>query len=246
MSPGGTASYPSSVLMNCIPAIVAKVKNIYLTTPALNQSVNPAIIYAAKKCGVKEIYKIGGAQVIAALAFGTKQIKKVYKIVGPGNAFVATAKKEVFGEVGIDMIAGPSEVTVLADKFSEPAWVADLIAQAEHDIFSQSILISNDIKLIKKVNKEIFKQLKKLLRRNIILKSISNYGLSIYCSKMNSIYKIINQIAPEHLELFIKNPRKIASNIINAGSIFLGKYSPEAMGDYLAGPNQCPTHIRIS
>ena len=236
--PGGTASYPSSVLMNCIPAIVAKVKNIYLTTPALNQSVNPAIIYAAKKCGVKEIYKIGGAQAIAALAFGTKQIKKVYKIVGPGNAFVATAKKEVFGEVGIDMIAGPSEVTVLADKFSEPAWVAaDLIAQAEHDIFSQSILISNDIKLIKKVNKEIFKQLKKLPRRNIILKSISNYGLSIYCSKMNSIYKIINQIAPEHLELFIKNPEKIASNIINAGSIFLGKYSPEAMGDYLAGPN---------
>ena len=208
--PGGTASYPSSVLMNCIPAIVAKVKNIYLTTPALNQSVNPAIIYAAKKCGVKEIYKIGGAQAIAALAFGTKQIKKVYKIVGPGNAFVATAKKEVFGEVGIDMIAGPSEVTVLADKFSEPAWVAaDLIAQAEHDIFSQSILISNDIKLIKKVNKEIFKQLKKLPRRNIILKSISNYGLSIYCSKMNSIYKIINQIAPEHLELFIKNRRKL-------------------------------------
>ena len=236
--PGGTASYPSSVLMNCIPAIVAKVKNIYLTTPALSQSVNPAIIYAAKKCGVKEIYKIGGAQAIAALAFGTKQIKKVYKIVGPGNAFVATAKKEVFGEVGIDMIAGPSEVTVLADKFSEPAWVAaDLIAQAEHDILSQSILISNDIKLIKKVNEEIFKQLKKLPRKNIILKSISNHGLSIYCSKMNSIYKIINQIAPEHLELFIKNPEKIASKISNAGSIFLGKYSPEAMGDYLAGPN---------
>ena len=151
--PGGTASYPSTVLMNCIPALVAGVKNIYLTTPALGVSVNPAIIYAAKKCGVKEIYKAGGAHSIAALTFGTKIFKKVDKIVGPGNAFVAAAKKEVFGEVGIDMVAGPSEVSIVADKDSNPEWIAsDLIAQAEHDSFSQSILITNSKELIKSVN----------------------------------------------------------------------------------------------
>ena len=154
--PGGTASYPSTVLMNCIPALVAGVKDIYLTTPALGTKVNPAIIYAAKKCNVKEIYKIGGAQSIAALSYGTKTFKKVNKIVGPGNAFVALAKKEVFGEVGIDMIAGPSEVSIVADKNSNPEWVAaDLIAQAEHDIFAQSILITNNKDLIKLVNSRI-------------------------------------------------------------------------------------------
>ncbi len=149
--PGGTASYPSTVLMNCIPAIVAGVKNIYLTTPALGTSVNPAVIYAAKKCGVREIYKTGGAQSIAALTYGTKTFKKVNKIVGPGNAFVASAKKEVYGDVGIDMVAGPSEVSIIADKNSNPSWIAsDLIAQAEHDVFAQSILITNSKDLIKK------------------------------------------------------------------------------------------------
>ena len=158
--PGGTASYPSTVLMNCIPAIVAGVKNIYLTTPSLGSKINPAVIYAAKKCGVKKIYKTGGAQSIAALAYGTKTFQKVDKIVGPGNTFVASAKKEVFGDVGIDMVAGPSEVTIVADKYANPNWIAaDLIAQAEHDIFAQSILISNNKDLIKSVNKCLKNQL---------------------------------------------------------------------------------------
>ena len=164
--PGGTASYPSTVLMNCIPAQVAGVKNIYLTTPCLGSAVNPAIIYAAKKCGVKEIYKIGGAHSIAALSYGTKTFKKVDKIVGPGNAYVAAAKKEVFGDVGIDMVAGPSEVSVVADKFSNPDWIAsDLIAQAEHDILAQSILISDSKDLIEKVNLSLKLQLKHLPKK---------------------------------------------------------------------------------
>ena len=168
--PGGTASYPSTVLMNCIPAIVAGVKNIYLTTPALGSNVNPAIIYAAKKCGVKEIYKTGGAHSIAALTYGTQTFKKVDKIVGPGNAFVAFAKKEVFGEVGIDMVAGPSEVSIIADKYSKPDWIAsDLIAQAEHDIFAQSILITNSKDLIKSVNASLKDQLIDLPKKKYCL-----------------------------------------------------------------------------
>ena len=168
--PGGTASYPSTVLMNCIPALVAGVKNIFLTTPCLGDKVNPAIIYAAKKCGVKEIYKTGGAHSIAALSYGTKTFKKVDKIVGPGNSFVASAKKEVFGEVGIDMVAGPSEVSIIGDKNSNPDWIAsDLIAQAEHDIFAQSILISDDKNLINKVNKSLKVQLKKLPKKKYCL-----------------------------------------------------------------------------
>ena len=236
--PGGTASYPSTVLMNCIPAIVAGVKNIYLTTPALNSSVNPAIIYAAKKCGVKEIYKTGGAHSIAAFTYGTKSYKKVDKIVGPGNAFVASAKKEVFGEVGIDMVAGPSEVSIVADKNSEPDWIAsDLIAQAEHDIFAQSILISDNKNLIDLVNLNLKLQLKKLPKKNIALKSIKNYGLAIYSKNKNTISDVVNIIAPEHLEIDFKNYNKILKKIKNAGSIFIGKFSPEAMGDYIAGPN---------
>ena len=168
--PGGTASYPSTVLMNCIPAIVAGVRNIYLATPSLGSKINPAIVYAAKKCGVKKIYKTGGAHTIAALAYGTKKIEKVDKIVGPGNAFVACAKKEVFGDVGIDMIAGPSEVSVVADKSADPDLVAaDLIAQAEHDIYAQSILITDNKKLIHQVNLSIKKQLKKLPKKNIAI-----------------------------------------------------------------------------
>ena len=164
--PGGMASYPSTVLMNCIPAIVAGVKNIYLTTPTLGKNINPAVIYAAKKCGVKEIYKTGGAHSIAALAYGTKTFKKVNKIIGPGNAFVAAAKKEVYGDVGIDMIAGPSEVTIVADKNANVEWIAsDLIAQAEHDVYAQSILISNNLNLIQKVNFNLNKQLKQLPKK---------------------------------------------------------------------------------
>jgi len=236
--PGGTASYPSTVLMNCIPAIVAGVKNIYLTTPSLDSSVNPAIIYAAKKCGVKEIYKTGGAHSIAAFTYGTKSYKKVDKIVGPGNAFVASAKKEVFGEVGIDMVAGPSEVSIVADKNSEPDWIAsDLIAQAEHDIFAQSILISDNKNLIDLVNLNLKLQLKKLPKKNIALKSIKNYGLAIYSKNKNTISDVVNIIAPEHLEIDFKNYNKILKRIKNAGSIFIGKFSPEAMGDYIAGPN---------
>ena len=236
--PGGTASYPSTVLMNCIPALVAGVKSIYLTTPALNSSVNPAIVYAAKKCGVKEIYKTGGAHSIAALAYGTKTFKKVDKIVGPGNAFVALAKKEVFGLVGIDMIAGPSEVSIVADRNSNPEWIAsDLIAQAEHDIFAQSILVTNSKDLIKTVNQNIKLQLVNLPRKNIASKSIKNFGLAIYADNQKIIANVVNTIAPEHLEIDFKNYNNIIKKIRNAGSIFIGKYSPEAMGDYIAGPN---------
>ena len=236
--PGGTASYPSTVLMNCIPALVAGVKNIFLTTPALRTSVNPAIIYAAKKCGVKEIYKTGGAHSIAAFTYGTKTFKKVDKIVGPGNAFVAAAKKEVFGEVGIDMVAGPSEVSIIADKYSNANWIAsDLIAQAEHDVFAQSILISNSRNLIKSVNKCIKSQLKDLPKKNIALKSIKKYGLAIFASNNKKISEIVNVIAPEHLEIDYSKSESIVKKIKNAGSIFIGKFSPEAMGDYIAGPN---------
>ena len=236
--PGGTASYPSSVLMNCIPAITAGVKKIYMTTPCINKNCNPAILYAAKKCNVKEIYKVGGAQAIAAFAYGTKKINKVDKIVGPGNEFVALAKKEVFGDVGIDMVAGPSEVTVVADKHSNPEWVAaDLIAQAEHDNNAQSILLSNNLETINKVNFYLKKLLKNLPKRKIASQSIRNFGISILVKKEKLLIDIINEIAPEHLELYIKKSEKILKKIKNAGSIFLGKYSPEAVGDYLAGPN---------
>ena len=236
--PGGTASYPSTVLMNCIPAIVAGVKNIYLTTPALDSKINPAIVYAAKKCGVKKIYKTGGAHSIAALAYGTRNFKKVDKIVGPGNAFVACAKKEVFGDVGIDMVAGPSEVSVVADKYAEPDLVsADLIAQAEHDENSQSILITDNINLIKLVNLSLKKQLKKLPKKNIATKSLKNFGLAIFTKNKKKIIEIINTIAPEHLELCTNYNNKIIKGVKNAGSIFIGKFSPEAIGDYIAGPN---------
>ena len=236
--PGGLACYPSSVLMNCIPALVAGVKEIYMTTPSMSKNYNPAVIYAAKKCKVKEIYKAGGAQAIAAMAYGTKIVQKVDKIVGPGNAYVAAAKKQVFGEVGIDMIAGPSEVTIVADNLSKPDWIAaDLIAQAEHDENSQSIVLSDNIKTINKINYFLLEQLKVLPKKNIAYKSLKNFGLSILIKNKKLIADTINLIAPEHLEIFTKNPKKILRNIGNAGSIFLGQYSPEAVGDYLAGPN---------
>ena len=236
--PGGIASYPSTVLMNCIPAIVAGVKNIYLATPSLDSKINPAIVYAAKKCGVKKIYKTGGAHTIAALAYGTKKFKKVDKIVGPGNAFVACAKKEVFGDVGIDMVAGPSEVSIVADKFADPDLVAaDLIAQAEHDVNAQSILITNYRNLIPLVNLSIKKQLLKLPKKNIASKSLKNFGLIIFANSKKKIIEAINIIAPEHLELFTNMNTEIIKGVKNAGSIFIGKFSPEAIGDYIAGPN---------
>ena len=236
--PGGTASYPSTVLMNCIPAIIAGVRYIVMTTPCLKNKPNPAIIYAAKKCGVKEIYKVGGPHSIAAMAYGTKVIRKVDKIVGPGNAYVAAAKKIVFGDVGIDMVAGPSEVTIVSDKSSNPIWVAaDLIAQAEHDIYAQSILISDDKKFLNTVRKNVINQLSNLPKKNIATQSLKNFGKLIFSKNKKNTIDIVNEIAPEHLEINTKKPEKILKGIKNAGSIFLGKYSPEAMGDYLAGPN---------
>ena len=236
--PGGTASYPSTVLMNAIPAIIAGVKRIVMVNPRNKGKQNSGVLYAAKKCGIKEIYSIGGAQAVAALAYGTKKIIKVNKIVGPGNLYVTTAKKEVFGDVGIDMIAGPSEITVVGDKYSNPNWIAsDLIAQAEHDELSQSILISKDKNLIKKVKKLLFDQLKKLPRKSIAEKSLKSNGILISVSSDQKLIEVINTIAPEHLELNIKNYKNVVNRITNAGSIFLGKYSTEAVGDYLAGTN---------
>ena len=236
--PGGTASYPSTVLMNAIPAIIAGVKRIVMVNPRNKGKQNSGVLYAAKKCGIKEIYSIGGAQAIAALAYGTKKITRVNKIVGPGNLYVTNAKKEIFGEVGIDMIAGPSEITVVGDKYSNPDWIAsDLIAQAEHDKLSQSILISKDKNLISKVKKSLSTQLKKLPRKLIATKSLKSNGIFINISSDKKLVEVINKIAPEHLELNIINYKNVVNKIINAGSIFLGKYSAEAFGDYLVGTN---------
>ena len=236
--PGGNASFPSTVLMNGIPAKIAGVKRIVMVNPKLKGKQSPGILYAAKKLGIKEIYSIGGAQAIAALAYGTKKIKKVDKIVGPGNIFVSTAKKEVYGDVGIDMIAGPSEITIVADRFANINWVAaDLIAQAEHDVNSQCILISKEKKIIKNIKNLISYQLKDLPRRNIAQKSLKLNGILIRAYSDNQITKIINLIAPEHLELSVKNYNKILKNINNAGSICLGNYSAMAVTDYNAGTN---------
>ena len=237
--PGSTVSYPSSVLMNAIPGIVAGVKRIVMINPGYRGVQNSAVLYAAKKCKIKEIYSIGGPSAIAAVTYGTKKIKKVDKIVGPGNAYVAAAKKEVFGDVGIEaMTAGPSEVTIVCDKFSNPEWVAsDLIGQAEHDNLAQCILISKDLSIIKKVKLEINKQLKKLPRAAIAKKSILNNGILIYANHDKKIIDVVNKIAPEHLELNIKDYKNMVSKIKNAGSICLGKYAVMAMTDYNIGSN---------
>ncbi len=237
--PGSTVSYPSSVLMNAIPAFVAGVKRIVMINPGFKGKQNSAVLYAARKCKIKEIYSIGGPSAIAAVAYGTKKIKKVNKIVGPGNVYVAAAKKEVFGDVGIEgMIAGPSEVTIVCDKFSNPEWVAsDLIGQAEHDLLAQCILISKDKKFIKKVKIEIFKQLKEIPRNFIAKKSLINNGILIHISSDKKITDVINKIAPEHLELNVKNYKSLVTKINNAGSICLGKYAIMAMTDYNVGSN---------
>ena len=237
--PGSSASYPSSVLMNAIPAIIAGVKRIVMINPGFKGKQNPAVLYAAKKCKIKEIYSIGGPSAIAAAAYGTQKIKKVNKIVGPGNNYVTAAKKEVFGEVGIEgMTAGPSEVTIVCDKFSNPDWVAsDLIAQAEHDILAQCILISKDKKFIEKVKIEITNQLKKIPRLSIARKSLITNGILMYINSDKKIIDAVNKIAPEHLELNIKNYRSYISKIKNSGSICLGKYAVMAMTDYNIGTN---------
>ena len=237
--PGSTASYPSSVLMNAIPAIVAGVKRIIMINPGFKGKQNAAVLYAARKCKIKEIYSIGGPSAIAAVAYGTKKIKQVNKIVGPGNAYVVAAKKEVFGDVGIEgMTAGPSEVTIVCDKYSDPVWVAsDLIGQAEHDPLAQCILISKDKKIIDKVKLEVFKQLKEISRKSIAKKSIMNNGILMHISSDTKIIEVVNKIAPEHLELNVKNYKSFVPKINNAGSICLGKYAVMAMTDYNIGSN---------
>ncbi len=237
--PGSTVSYPSSVLMNAIPAIVAGVKRIVMINPSYKGKLNSAVLYAAKKCKIKEVYSIGGPSAIAALAYGTKKIKSVNKIVGPGNAYVAAAKKEVFGDVGIEgMTAGPSEITIVCDKYSNPTWVAsDLIGQAEHDPLAQCILISKNKELVSKVKLEILKQLKEISRKHIARKSLMSNGILMYVNSDKKIVEIINKIAPEHLELNVKNYKSFVPKIKNAGSICLGKYAVMAMTDYNVGSN---------
>jgi len=237
--PGSTASYPSSVLMNTIPALIAGVKRIVMINPGQNGRQNPAVLYAARKCKIKEIYSMGGPAAIAAVTYGTKKIKKVDKIVGPGNCYVAAAKKEVFGDVGIEgMIAGPSEVTIVCDKYSNPEWVAsDLIGQAEHDNLAQCILISKDKDILKKVNSEIARQLKNLSRSVIAKKSILDNGILMHILSDQKIIDVVNKISPEHLELNIRSYKKIVDKIKNSGSICLGKYAVMAMTDYNVGSN---------
>ena len=237
--PGSTASYPSSVLMNAIPAIVAGVKRIIMINPGFKGKQNPGVLYAAKKCKIKEIYSIGGPSAIAAAAYGTKKIKPVDKIVGPGNVYVAAAKKEVFGDVGIEgMTAGPSEVTIVCDKYSNPDWVAsDMIGQAEHDSLAQCILISKDKNLLYKVKLAIIKQLEDIPRRAIAKKSLMSNGILMHINSDKKIVEIVNKIAPEHLELNIKNYKSLIPKIYNAGSICLGKYAVMAMTDYNVGSN---------
>ncbi len=236
--PGGTASYPSSVLMNAVPARVAGVLRIVMTTPATGGAIAPLTLVAAKIGGVSEIYRVGGAQAVAALAYGTKTIAPVDKIVGPGNAYVAAAKREVFGRVGIDSIAGPSEILVVADGANDPAWIAaDLLSQAEHDTSSQSILITDDWAFADAVESEAERQLAELPRRSIAGASWRDHGAIIVVGKLDDAAALVDAIAPEHLEIATAEPEAFLSRIKNAGAVFLGRYTPEAIGDYVAGPN---------
>ena len=237
--PGGTAAYPSSVLMNCIPARIAGCSEIYMVTPPMaDGKINPNILVAAKEAGVDKVFKVGGAQAVAALAYGTQTIPAVHKIVGPGNAFVAEAKKQVFGKVAIDMIAGPSEILVIADKTNNPAHIAaDLLSQAEHDKMATSVLVTDDKDFADAVSQEIEKQIPELLRAEIARESIDNNGKIIIADDLYQAVEISNELAPEHLEVCTDNPFDYLNKIKNAGSIFLGKNCPEALGDYFAGPN---------
>jgi histidinol dehydrogenase len=236
--PGGTASYPSSVLMNATPAKVAGVDRIVMVAPAPQGEITPLVLAAAKLAGVDEIYRIGGAQAIAALAYGTKTIPPVVKIVGPGNAYVAAAKRRVFGAVGIDMIAGPSEVLIIADKTANPEWIAaDLLAQAEHDAAAQSILITDDAELADEVELAVARQLASLPRQAIAAASWRDFGALILVSDFGESIPLTNRLAPEHLEIATADPEALSQDIRNAGAIFLGAYTPEAIGDYVGGSN---------
>jgi histidinol dehydrogenase len=236
--PGGKAAYPSTVLMNVIPAQVAGVKEIALCVPTPGGRMNAYVASAITLLKVKEVYRIGGAQAVAALAYGTETIKKVDKIVGPGNIFVAVAKRMVFGDVGIDMVAGPSEILIIADKTSDPSFIAsDLLSQAEHDEMASSILITDSEALAQKVRAELAKQLKDLKRKDIAEKSLRKYGAIIITGNLRNAADIANRIAPEHLEIMTQNPSRLLPGIKNAGAVFLGPWTPEPLGDYAAGPN---------
>jgi len=236
--PGGKAAYPSSVLMNAIPAKIAGVAEVVMTVPTPNNEVNDLVLAAAALTGVDQIFRIGGAQAIAALAYGTQTIPRVDKIVGPGNAYVAAAKKLVFGQVGIDMIAGPSEVLILADDSVNPEWVAmDLLAQAEHDELAQSILLSTSRDVLRQVRCALLKLLPALERKDIAGAALAGQGALIRVRDLDQASRVINRVAPEHLELMIRDPDSILHSIRHAGAIFLGPYSAEALGDYCAGPN---------
>jgi len=237
--PGGTAAYPSSVLMNAIPAKIAGVKEIIMVTPPSKDGTpNPNIMAAAAVAGVDKVFLCGGAQAVAALAFGTEKIPKVDKIVGPGNIFVATAKKLLYGVVDIDMVAGPSEILIVADKTAKPAFLAaDLMSQAEHDKMASAILLTTSESIARATVKEIEKQLKFLERQEIIEQSFNDYGEIIVCEDLQQAIDFANELAPEHLELCVEEPLKYIGKIDNAGSVFLGNYSPEPLGDYFAGPN---------
>ena len=236
--PGGKATYPSTVLMNVIPAQVAGVREIALCVPTPDGEFNPYVAAAIKLLDVREVYRIGGAQAVAALAYGTETIKRVDKIVGPGNIYVAVAKRMVFGEVGIDMIAGPSEILIIADKTANPAFIAsDLLSQAEHDEMASSVLVTDSAKLAETVNAELSSQLKALKRKKIAKKSLGKYGAIIITRSLNSAADIANLIAPEHLEIMTARPASLVPKIRHAGAIFLGQWTPEPLGDYAAGPN---------
>jgi len=236
--PGGTASYPSSVLMNALPAKVAGVARLVMVVPTPRGEINPLVLAAAGIAGADEVYRIGGAQAVAALAYGTETIRPVDKICGPGNAYVAAAKRQVFGAVGIDMVAGPSEVLVVADAKSDPAWIAaDLLAQAEHDVNAQSILITDDADFAGAVERAIDIHLQSLPRSDIARQSWKDFGAIIHVAELDEAPALIDRIAPEHLELALDDPEPLLARINHAGAIFLGRYAPEALGDYIAGPN---------
>lgn len=237
--PGGTAAYPSSVLMNAIPAKIAGVNEIVMVTPPLKDgTANKDILVAAAVCGVDRVFLMGGAQAVAALAYGTETVPKVDKIVGPGNIYVATAKKLLFGEVDIDMIAGPSEILIIADENANPRFVAaDLMSQAEHDILASSILVTTSQKLAEETKRELEAQSKTLSREDIITASLRDYGAIFVCDSIDIAIEMANDFAPEHLEVMLFNPMQYLGRLDNAGSIFLGDYSPEPLGDYYAGPN---------
>ena len=235
--PGGTAAYPSSVIMGVMPAVAAGVKEISIITPAKGGEIHPLTLVAAAECGIDNVYKVGGAQGIAALAFGTESIKKVDIIAGPGNIYVSLAKKEVYGLVGIDMIAGPSEILVICDNTADPSFVAaDLLSQAEHDALSAAYAVTDSIEFAKKIADELQRQIQELPRKDIALSSIEKNGAIIVVKDLNEAAAISNKIAPEHLELMVKEPKKLLEKIDSAGAVFLGAYTPEAVGDYFAGP----------